>query len=308
LDELGHLIAQLGLDIGRAGWPGTSPTLAVVTESEWVDYQACPRDHRHVVLGDGCRLCEQPAPPSRALATVGKFHWLCWQQQLDWSDRFRPDRVLELTSADFVAWAEGDPNRHQQYLGFLGRSATFAPADFPRSTRGYLLSPGRPSTTVILQPDGTIVRPEHPRPGRWGCDPAGVLVLNVDDAQYRLVGDRAGLHTGRRVARGRPTGEPVLLGLWSDVATDTAIRLTNRSATALWRRSTSEFRERDLFAGGGPRVTIFGREQQVAVDAEKRRLAYRRGPDRVTLQGGPVYRGAGAYADWRLAFVRPLSR
>ena len=174
----------------------------MVTESEWVDYQACPRDRRHVLLGDGCRLCEQPAPPSRELTTVGKFHWLCWQQQLDWADRFRPDQVLELTSADFVAWAEADPTRHQQYLGFLGRSATFAPADFPRSTRGYLLSPGRPSTTVILQPDGTIVRPEHPGPGRWGCDPAGVLVLNIDHTQYRLVGDRGGLHTGRRVAHG----------------------------------------------------------------------------------------------------------
>jgi hypothetical protein len=279
----------------------------VVTESEWVDYRACPRDHRHVLLGDGCRLCEQAAPPDRALATVGKFHWLCWQQQLDWADRFRPDRVLELTSVDFVAWAEADPIRHQQYLGFLGRSAAFAPADFPRSTRGYLLAPGRPSTTVILQPDGTIVRPDQPGPGRWGCDPAGVLVLNIDHAQYRLVGDRSGLHTGRRVTRGATTGEPVLFALWSDVATGTGIRLTSRSATALIRRSAGEYIERDVFVGSGPRVSIFGRGQQVKVDAEHRRLGYRRGPVQVALEGGPVYRGAGAYADWRLAFTKPLA-
>jgi hypothetical protein len=299
-----------------------------------VDYQACPRDARHVLLGDGCRHCDQPAPPSRALTSVGKFHWLCWQQQLDWADRFRPDQVLELTSADFVAWAEANPTGHQQYLGFLGRSAIFAPADFPRSTRGYLLAPARPPTTVILQPDGTIARPEHSAPGRWGCDPAGVLVLNIDRIQYRLVGDRSGLHTGRRTAPGgsggvppglntapggsggvppglntaprAATGEPVLLVLWSDVATGTGVRVTSRSATALTHRSGSGWIERDLFVGNGPRVTIFGREQHVAVDVEHRRLGYRRGPDRVGLSGGPVYRGTGAYADWRLAFVKPL--
>jgi hypothetical protein len=298
----------------------------VVTDSEWVDYQACPRDERHVLLDDGCRLCEQPASPSRALSTVGKFHWLCWQQQLDWADRFRPGRALELTAVDFVAWAEADPTRHQQYLSFLGRSAAFAPADFPRSTRGYLLAPGQPATTVILQPDGSVVRPEHPAPGRWGCDPAGVLVLNIDHIQYRMVGDRGGLHTGRRVAHGATSGEPVLLVLWSDVATGTGIRLTSRSATALvhrsaddvssprgttpWnprRRSAEEYGERDLFVGNGPRVTIFGREQHVAVHVAGRRLTYRRGPDRISLDGGPVYRGAGTYADWRLAFVKPLA-
>ena len=279
----------------------------MVTDSEWVDYQACPRDGRHVLLGDGCRLCGQPAPPTRALTTVGKFHWLCWQQQLDWADRFRPDRVPELTSVDFVAWAEADPTRHQQYLGFLDRSATFAPADFPRSTRGYLLAPGRPPTTVILQPDGTIARPEHlVGPARWGCDPAGVLVLNIDDTQYRLVGDRHGLHTGRRVANGATTGEPVLLALWSDVATGTGVRVTDRSATALTRRSAADYGERDLFLGSGPRVTIFGGEQHVRIEVEHRRLTYRRGPDRVGLEGGPVYRGAGTYADWRLAFLKPL--
>ena len=182
---------------------------------EWVDYQACPRDARHVVLGDSCRLCDQATPPSRALASVGKFHWICWQQQLDWSERFRPDRVLELTSDDFVTWAEADPTRHQQYLQFLGRSATFIPTDFSRSTRGYLLTPARRPTTVILQPDGTITRPEQPGPGRWGCDPAGLLVLNMDRIQYRLVGDQSGLHTGRRVAAGAASGEPVLLVLLS---------------------------------------------------------------------------------------------
>ena len=299
-------------------------SLAVVTGREWVDYQACPRDARHVLLGDGCQLCDQPAPASRALTGVGKFHWLCWQQQLDWTDRFQPDRVLELTSDDFVAWAEADPTRHQLYLAFLGRSVTFVPTDFPRSTRGYLLAPARAPTTVILQPDGSVSRPEHPGPGRWGCDPAGVLVLNIDRIQYRLIGDRSGLHTGRRVAPGATTGEPVLLVLWSDVATGTAVRLTSRSATALTHRSGGDmppargttpgdprrrsagYVERDLFVGSGPRVTIFGREQHVDVNVEHRRLGYRRGPDHVGLEGGPVYRGAGAYADWRLAFVKPL--
>jgi len=278
----------------------------VVTDSEWVDYQACPRDHRHVLLGNACRFCDQPASSNRALTAVGKFHWLCWQQQVDWADRFRPGRALELTAVDFVAWAEADPTRHQQYLSFLGRSGTFTPADFPRSTRGYLLAPGRPATTVILQPDGTVDRPDHPAPGRWGCDPAGVLVLNIDHAQYRLIGDRGGLHTGRRVTRTAAPGEPVLLVLWSDVATGTGIRLTSRSATALIHRSATEYTERDLFVGSAPRVTVFGRPQHVAVNVEHRRLTYRRGHDRVGLTGGPVYRGADAYADWRLAFVKPL--
>jgi hypothetical protein len=278
----------------------------VVTDSEWVDYQACPRDHRHVLLGNACRFCDQSASSNRALTAVGKFHWLCWQQQLDWADRFRPDRMRELTAVDFVAWAEADPTRHQQYLSFLGRSGMFTPADFPRSTRGYLLAPGRPATTVILQPDGTVDRPDHPAPGRWGCDPAGVLVLNIDHAQYRLIGDRGGLHTGRRVTHTTAHGEPVLLVLWSDVATGTGIRLTSRSATALIHRSAAEYAERDLFVGSGPRVTIFGRGQHVAVNVEHRHLTYRRGPDRVGLDGGPVYRGAGAYADWRLVFVKPL--
>jgi hypothetical protein len=291
-----------------------------------LEYRACPRDARHVLLGDGCGLCGQTAPSSRALTRVGKFHWLCWQQQLDWAERYRPDRVLELDSDDFVAWAEADPTRHQQYLGFLGRSATFAPTDFPRSTRGYLLTPARPPTTVIVQPDGTIDRPEHPAPGRWGCDPAGLLVLNIDRIQYRLVGDRTGLHTGRRVVPGAAAGEPVLLVLWSDAATGTGVRVTSRTATALtphsaggvpftraatpWTPrppSNGNYAERDIFVGSGPRMMIFGPEQHVALDIEQRRVSYRRGPDRADLEGGPVYRGAGAYADWRLAFVKPLA-
>jgi hypothetical protein len=277
------------------------------TASEWVDYHACPRDARHVVLGETCRLCGQPVPPSRALTSVGKFHWLCWQQQQDWAERYRPDRVLALTSDDFVAWAETDPAGHQQYLGFLGRSAIFAPTDVPRSTRGYLLSPARPPSTVILQPNGTIERPDRPQPGRWACDPAGLLVLDIDRIQYRLVGDRGGLHTGRRVVPGGVTGEPVLLVLWSDAATGTAVRVTSRTATALSHRSGGGYVERDIFVGSGPRVMMYGPEQQVAVNVEHRRLTYRRGADRVGLEGGPVYRGAGAYADWRLAFVKPLT-
>jgi hypothetical protein len=133
-----------------------------------------------------------------------------------------------------------------------------------------------------------------------------VLVLTIDHAQYRLVGDRGGLHTGRRVVRAAASGEPVLLVLWSDVATGTGIRLTSRSATALLHRSAADYAERDLFVGSGPRVTVFGREQHVAVNVEYRRLTYRRGRDRVGLDGGPVYRGAGEYADWRLVFVKPL--
>jgi len=99
----------------------------------------------------------------------------------------------------------------------------------------------------------------------------------------------------------------VLLVLWSDVATATGVRVTSRSATALTHRSGERYVERDIFVGSGPRVTIFGREQQVVISVEHRRLGYRRGPDLVGLEGGPVYRGAGAYADWRLTFVKPLT-
>jgi hypothetical protein len=134
-----------------------------------------------------------------------------------------------------------------------------------------------------------------------------LLVLNIDSIQYRLVGDRGGLHAGRRVVPGATTGEPVLLVLWSDVATGAGVRVTSRSAAALAHRSGVGYAERDVFVGSGPRVTVFGPEQHVVVDVEHRRVSYRRGPDRISLAGGPVYRGAGAYADWRLAFVKPLA-
>ena len=120
------------------GYALLAPKIAGVSESEWVDYQACPREVRHVRLGSGpCRLCAQPAAPDRALTSAGKFHWLCWQQQLDWADRYRPGRVLDLTSDDFVTWATANPAQHREYLSFLAAAATFGTDDFPRPTRGY---------------------------------------------------------------------------------------------------------------------------------------------------------------------------
>ena len=279
--------------------------------SEWVDYQACPQEIRHVRLGSGpCRLCAQPPPPDRALTSAGKFHWLCWQSQLDWSDRYRPGRMLDLTSEDFVTWAMANPAQHRQYVSFLASSATFAPEDFPRPTRGYLLTAGQPPTTVILQRDGTVERPERSQSARWGCDPAGLLVLYLDGFQYRIVGQRSGLHLGRRVAHGAAVGEPVLLGLWSDNPTGTAVRLASSASTGLRGRPGSEYAERDLFVGAGERLSVLGPEARVRVDADvrRRRLTYRRGAQRIVLDGGPVYRGAGDHADWRMTFLRPLGR
>jgi hypothetical protein len=280
-----------------------------VSESEWVDYQACPREVRHLQLGAGaCRLCAQPLPFDRTLARAGKFHWLVWQQQLDWADRYRPGRVLDLTAEDFVTWAATNPEQHRAYAGFLGGAATFSPADFPRPTRGYLLAPGQPPTTVILQPDGAVDRPEHPGPGRWGLDPAGLLVLYLDRVQYRILGQRPGLHPGRRVSAGSTSGEPVFLGLWSDAATTTAVRAAGRGATGLRGSAGREFSEQDLFIGAGPQGTVLGPPTRVRIDPDpdRRRVTYRRGASRVVLDGGPVYRGAGDYADWRLTFLRPL--
>ena len=280
-----------------------------MSESEWVDYQACPREVRHVRLGRGpCRLCTQPAPADRGLTSAGKFHWLCWQSQLDWVDRYRPGRVLDLTGDDFVTWATANPAQHRAYVGFLAATATFVHDDFPRPIRGYLLSPGQPSTTIILQPDGTVERPERPTSARWGCDPAGVLVIYLDRAQYRILGQRSGLHRGRRVAHGSASGEPVFLGLWSDTPTGTAVRVAGRTATGLRNRSRSEYAEQDLFVGTGGRMAVLGPASPVRVelDGNRRRLTYRRGPRRIVLHGGPVYRGAGDYADWRLTFLRPL--
>lgn len=274
-----------------------------------MDYQACPRDVRHLRLGDEpCRSCRQPAQPDRALVSVGKLHWLVWQQSLPWADRYRPAQVLELGSDDFVAWAAADPAGHRRYLDFLAGAAAFDPAYVARPTRGYLLAPGRSPATVILQPDGALDRPNHPAPARWGCDPAGVLVLYVDQAQYRVIGQRSGLHTGRRVVHGGRAGAPTFLALWSDLATGTAVRLTARSATALHGRPDAAYAERDLFVGSGERVSVLGPETRAEVEAagQERRVAYSRGRERVELEGGPVYRGAGDHADWRLAFLRGL--
>jgi hypothetical protein len=280
-----------------------------VSASEWVDYQACPQEVRHLQLGDGpCRLCARPLAPDRTLTSAGKFHWLVWQSQLDWADRYRPGRVLELTADDFVTWAAANPGQHRGYVGFLAGTATFSLTDFPRPTRGYLLAPGQSPTTIILQPDGTVERPEQPGPGRWGLDPAGALVLYLDRIQYRILGQRPGLHLGRRVTGGSTVGEPVFLGLWSDAATTTALRMAGPSATALRARAGREFAEQDLFVGAGPSASVLGPETRVRVEADpdRRRVTYRRGPRRIVLDGGPVYRGAGDYVDWRLAFLRPL--
>ncbi len=277
--------------------------------SEWVDYQACPQEIRHLRLGSGpCRLCAQPAPADRALTSAGKFHWLCWQSQLDWSDRYRPGRMLDLTAEDFVAWAAAHPAQHRQYVSFLASSAAFAPDDFLRPTRGYLLTPGQPPTTVILHRDGTVERTKQPQSARWGCDPAGLLVLYLDRAQYRIVGQRSGLHIGRRVAHGSASGEPVFLGLWSDSPTGTAVRVAGRTCTGLRGGPGSEYAEQDLFRETGERVSVLGPESRVRLDPDvsRRRLTYRRGVRRIVLDGGPVYRGAGDYADWRLTFLRPL--
>ena len=277
--------------------------------TEWVDHAACPRDVRHLRLGDEpCRQCGRPPRPDRALVSVGKLHWLVWQQSLPWAERHRPAEMLQLGADDFVAWAAADPAGHRRYLDFLDGSAAFGASYIARPTRGYLLTPGRAPVTVILQPDGALDRPSHPAPARWGCDPAGVLVLSLDGAQYRLVGQRSGLHTGRRVVPGARAGEPVFLGLWSDQAAGTAVRLTGRSATALHGRPGVGYAERDLFVGSGERVAVLGAESRAGVDAdvEARRVTYSRGPERVTLEGGPVYRGVGDHADWRLAFLRGL--
>lgn len=264
--------------------------------TEWVEYQACSRDVRHLRLGEeSCRLCRRPVRPDRALVSAGKFHWLVWQQSLPWVDRHRPAQVLELGADDFVAWAAADPAAHRRYLDFLDGSAVFDPAFVARPKRGYVLAPGQAPVTVILQPDGALDRPDHPAPARWGCDPAGVLVLHLDRAQYRLVGQRSGLHTGRRVVHGVRTGEPVFLGLWSDQAARTAVRLTGRSATALHGRPGAGYAEHDLFVGTGERVSVLGPEGLAGVDAPTggRRVTYSRGPERVELEGGPAYRGRG---------------
>ena len=280
-----------------------------MSESEWVDYQACPQEVRHLQLGAApCRLCAQSLPPDRTLASAGKFHWLVWQQQLNWADRYRPERVLDLTAEDFVTWAAANPAQHQAYVGFLGGAATFSLADFPRPTRGYLLAPGQPPTTVILQPDGAIETPDHPGRGRWGLDPAGLLVLYLDRVQYRILGQRPGLNLGRRVVAGSADGEPAFLGLWSDAATTTALRVAGGSVTLLRGRAGREFAEQDLFVGLGPQGTVLGPETRVRIESypDRRRVTYRRGVSRIVLDGGPVYRGAGSYADWRLTFLRPL--
>ena len=133
-------------------------------------------------------------------------------------------------------------------------------------------------------------------------------MLYLDRVQYRILGQRSGLHLGRRLSHGSVQGEPVFLGLWSDAATGTAVRVTGRAVTALHGRSGREFAERDLFLGSGDRMSVLGPQTQVRLETDpgRRRVTYRRGPQRIGLAGGPVYRGTGDYADWQLTFLRPL--
>lgn len=277
--------------------------------SERVDYQACPRDARHVRLGhEPCGICGQPSLTDRALTRAGKLHWLVWQQHLAWADRYRPQHVLDLTGDDFGRWAVADPAGHRAYVDFLVGCAAFGPDDVRRSTRGYLFTPGEPPITLILQPDGSIARPEHAGAARWAVDPAGLLVLSLDRTQVRVIGRRSGLHVGRQVTGGATRALPVFVGLWSDDATTTGVRLTAHSATALLGPPRN-VTERDLFRGDGERMSVLGPERPVRVETEvaRRRVTYRVGPRRIGLDGGPVYRGAGDYADWRLVFLRPMA-
>ena len=282
-----------------------------MAESEWVDYRACPRDPRHVLLAEDCQRCDQPEPTDRALQLAGKFHWLCWQTELDWSTRHRPDEACDLTASDYISWSTDQPARHHEYLDYLARSAAFIPADVARPTPAFLVAPGRPPIDFVLQPDGTVARSPGSGPGRWGCDPAGILVLNLDRTQYRIVGNRKGLHAGRRVVHGSTVGEPVLLGIWSETATGSGVRLTGTSISCFTRLNRDEFLERDVFVGSGQRIAMFGRGRRIAItaDPDHSQLAYRPGERAVELSGPPpIYRGQGAHADWRIGFLRPLTK
>ena len=141
------------------------------------------------------------------------------------------------------------PTRHHDYLDYLARSAVFTLADVARPTPAFLVAPGQPPIELTLQPDGTVARGPGSGPGRWGCDPAGILVLNLDRTQYRIVGNRKGLHAGRRVAHGSTVGEPVLLGIWSETTTGTGVRLTGTSISCFTQLIRDEYLERAVFVG-----------------------------------------------------------
>jgi hypothetical protein len=307
LSELSNALALLSSDKSAAT---RASTIAGVAESEWVDYRACPRDPRHVLLAEPCQRCDRPEVTDRALELAGKFHWLCWQTELDWTERHRPEEVHDLTVSDYITWATDHPSRHHEYLDYLARSAVFTLADVARPTPAFLAAPGKPPIELTLQPDGTVARGPGAGPGRWGCDPAGILVLNLDRTQYRIVGSRKGLHAGRRIAHGSTVGEPVLLGIWSEIVTGTGVRLTGTSITCFTRLTSDEHLERDVFVGAGQRVSLFGRGRRIAVtiDKQNNQLAYRPGERAVELSGPPpVYRGHGAHADWRIGFLQPLA-
>ena len=128
---------------------------------------------------------------------------------------------------------------------------------------------------------------------------------------YRIVGNRKGLHAGRRVVHGSTVGEPVLLGIWSETATGSCVRLTGTSISCFTRLNRDEFLERDVFVGSGQRIAMFGRGRRIAIaaDTDHSQLAYRPGERAVELSGPPpIYRGEGAHADWRIGFLRPLTK
>ena len=262
-----------------------------MSESEWVDYQACSREVRHVRLGsESCRLCAQPEPPERTLTSVGKFHWLCWQQRLDWADRYRPGRILDLTSDDFVTWATANPTQHREYLGFPPPAATFGTDDFPRPTRGSLLAPGQPPTTSSCSPTAPSSGPSSPaRPA--GLDPAGLLVLYLDGVQYRSSASEPALHLGA----GWPTDRPWRAGvpwLWSDTATGTAVRVSGPGGHVAARALGAGVRRTGPVRRRG-RTDVCARAADAGAGRagpDRRRVTYRRSPRRIVLDGGPVYR------------------
>ena len=160
---------------------------------------------RHVLLEEACQRCDQPEPIDRSLQLAGEFHWLCWQTELNWSNGTGPTRYAT-APLDYIAGPRTSPPGTTR-TGHLTRSAVFILADVARPARAFVVAPGRPPIEFALQPDGTVAHGPGSGPGRWGCDPAGILVLNVDRTQSSIVGNRKGLHARRRVAHGTTVGE-----------------------------------------------------------------------------------------------------
>jgi hypothetical protein len=273
--------------------------------TERVSYRACPRDPRHALLAVTCTLCDSQSPTDRALTEVGKFHWICWQQERPSAERHRAAEWLDLEPADFRAWAEASPVEHAQYVDYLAGCATFRPEDFARPSYAYLLGPGRAVRTLSLHPDGQVWCKDGEGPARWGCDPAGVLVLEIAATQYRFVGNAHGLHAGRRVDAGASHGEPALLVVWSEVPARTGLRLTPETVTAFSQLNADSYVEGDAFVGADARASMFGPTSRVRIelDLPRHRLRY---DEQIELEGSPVFQGGADHPDWRMLFARPL--